>query len=128
MPLAKIDKKPRPTDIRQWAMLGVSIAFFVVGAVFKLFPVADESARVWTFNLFTKVGFVLLTIALAWNQLKFLLGSTYGRILVGGLFATAIFFLIRPRAVLGILPIILACVAIMGTVTFLRDFFLSPRK
>jgi hypothetical protein len=128
MAQARIDKKPKTTDARQWILLAVAVAFFLVGAVFKFFPVADDTARVWSFNILTKVGFVMLTIALAWSQLKFLSGSSYGRILVVGLAAVALFFLIRPKSVTAVFPIILACVAIMTTVTFLRNVFLSPRK
>lgn len=123
-----VEKKQKQSDVRPWIVLAVAVVLFVIGAVFKFFPIADETARSWSFNILTKVGIVLLTVALAWTQLKFLVGSTYGRILVCGMAVTAIFFIIRPRAVFGLLPLIAAGVALMGTITFLRDMFLSPRK
>ncbi len=113
---------------QRW-LLGIAAGTtFIFAVVFRFLPWVDEAAAAWTFNSLTKVAILLLTASLAWPNLNRLWQSSYGRLIVASLIVIGTVFIVRPRAIFAFLPLIIAGVSILVTLTFLKDLFSNKTK
>ena len=108
-------------------LLAAAAALIAVAAFFRYASGLDQTTALWVFHSLTKVSLLLGACSLAWTQIMWLRQSTYGQLVLVGCLIAAMFFMIRPKAVVAVVPFIAAGVALMCSLTFLRNMLTRSR-
>jgi hypothetical protein len=116
-------KHDLPKDFRPWALAIIASLLLIAGLIIRFAMTIDESTSVWFFNTFVKVAIVLFAMALAWNQIRLLQRSTYGKTVLVGMLITSAAFIVRPQLLKSVLPITLVGIVVFIAITFVRDLF-----
>lgn len=83
----------------------------------------DPTAGQWVFNIFGKVAILTAALALAWRPLKRLSISPSGRVVLGGLMIAGVFFVIRPRSLVAVGPLIVMAIIVLVGLSWARNLF-----
>lgn len=109
------------------ALVVVAGAMACVAVYFRYGGAFDRSTSLWVFHSLLKVALALLACSLAWPQILLLRRSAYGQFVLVGLSVAGMFFMIRPKAMTAVLPILAAAIAALCVVTFLRNVLTRSR-
>lgn len=93
--------------------LVVSVTFAILGFAAQWIPGVDEGPSRWISGMFWKLAIVIGAVWLAFPQIQRIQRLPFGSTIMGGALTTALIFLIRPKAVLYVLPVIIAAVIAM---------------
>lgn len=122
MPVVQTGGPPSP-DYRPMMLLAIAAMLAMVAAATRFGQWIDPSAGQWVFNIFGKVAILTGALALAWRPLKRLSASPSGRVVLGGMVVAGGFFIIRPRSLLAVGPLILIAIVVLVGLSWAKNFF-----
>ena len=121
----------QPTDRTQTyqrvALAFIAAALAGVAFYFRYGGAFDQTTALWVYHSLLKVAIALIACSLAWPQILRLRQSAYGQLVLIGLLVAGMFFMIKPKAMVAVLPILVAAVVVLCGLTFLRNVLTRSR-
>lgn len=100
----------------------LAILFAVVAILVRISNITDEGTAGWIFGVSGKFAFLMAMVWLAWPQVVWLIERPGGAAALGVLSLGALVFLTRPKAMVYILPVLLAGAVVLIAIAYVQTF------
>jgi len=122
----KFGKNPE-VDFRRVACGVLAIGFGLAAVGLGFLGLVSPNTASWALGTFGKVAFLFAFVWLAWPQIMWLSSLPGGGIAMVALAAGGMFFILRPRAMLYVVPVIAATMSLFIAIGFVQRYLLPPK-
>jgi hypothetical protein len=114
-------------DYRRTACGIFAIGFGLAAVSLGFFGLVSPNTASWALGTFGKVAFLLAFVWLAWPQLIWVSVLPGGGIAMIAIAVGALFFILRPRAMLYVVPAIVATILLFVAIGFVQRYLIPPK-
>jgi len=114
-------------DYRRTACGIFAIGFGLAAVALGFLGIVSPNTASWALGTFGKVAFLFAFVWLAWPQLIWLSELPGGGIAMIALAVGGTFFILRPRAVLYVLPGVLGTILLFIAIGFVQRYLIPPK-
>ncbi len=114
-------------DYRRTACGIFAIGFGLAAVALGFFGIVSPNTASWALGTFGKVAFLLAFIWLAWPQLIWVSELPGGGVAMIALSVAGLFFILRPRAMLYVVPAIVATILLFVAIGFIQRYLIPPK-